>query len=114
MPTIIEIKRTCIACPSQWEGKLDNGNTIYIRYRWGAFTIGEGKTMDEAVWNQNLHIPYGDEFDGFMSNKTMIELVYETEYNFTTDIEEYLIDTNDEELKIDTRILDQLLKQIEE
>jgi len=45
------LERTCIACPSQWEGKTEDGRVIYIRYRHGYFSIGLGKTLDEAVWD---------------------------------------------------------------
>lgn len=29
--------RTCIACPSQWEGALEDGRFLYIRYRADKF-----------------------------------------------------------------------------
>lgn len=28
------LRRTCIACPSQWEGDVGGSGSIYIRYRW--------------------------------------------------------------------------------
>lgn len=46
---VIEIERTCGACPSQWEGRLDDDRHIYVHYRGGTFTIGTGRTIDDAV-----------------------------------------------------------------
>lgn len=42
-------RMTCSACPSQWEGKADDGRVIYVRFRHGEFTAGIGKTLDDAV-----------------------------------------------------------------
>ena len=68
MMKVKNIKNTCGACPSQWEGNLDDGRMIYIRYRWGYLSIrvsnnpsndvydavdGEevfGKQVDEGGW----------------------------------------------------------------
>lgn len=37
---IIEhLTQTCGACPSQWEGELEDGRMLYIRYRWGYLSI---------------------------------------------------------------------------
>lgn len=46
---IVELDQTCGAYPSQWEGKLDDGRHVYIRYRGGHGVVGIGKTADEAV-----------------------------------------------------------------
>ncbi len=109
MSLITQIRRTCIACPSQWEGKLNNGNHIYIRYRWGDFTIGEGKTINEAVNNQLIHVPYGDSLDGFMCNKTMVELIHETDYKFTKEIEQCLIQDEEQKIEIDPDMIYKIL-----
>lgn len=39
MIKVKNIKQTCYACPSQWEGKTDNGERVYVRYRWGNLSI---------------------------------------------------------------------------
>ncbi len=33
VPTInvLEVYRTCLACPAQWEGQSDDGQFVYIR-----------------------------------------------------------------------------------
>jgi hypothetical protein len=50
---VVEIKKTCQAYPAQWEGALDDGRKIYIRYRSGNLTlrVSRQKTWDvmEAV-----------------------------------------------------------------
>jgi len=55
MPTtrVSKLTQTCKGSPSQWEGLTDDGQFIYVRYRWGCLSIGSGKTMDEAVGNVN-------------------------------------------------------------
>ncbi len=35
----VELTNTCFACPSQWEGTLGDGRTVYIRFRWGYLSV---------------------------------------------------------------------------
>lgn len=70
-PAVVSLKKTCIACPSQWEGTLEDGRAIYARYRHGALSVGVGDDLKEAVRNswteEALYADYlGDGFDGFM------------------------------------------------
>jgi len=37
-----EIRQTCTACPSQWEGRTTDERPIYIRYRWGVLSVRLG------------------------------------------------------------------------
>jgi hypothetical protein len=65
------LTRTCLACPSQWEGALDDGRAIYVRYRHGELSVGIGGDIDDAVRNgmsdQALYAAdIGDGLDGFM------------------------------------------------
>jgi len=64
--------KTCEACPSQWEGQLDDDLYLYIRYRWGVLSVGIGETLDEAIGNRNFLEKVGDTFDGVMSTSTML------------------------------------------
>jgi hypothetical protein len=48
MIKITEIRRTCFACPAQWEGKCELG-CVYIRFRWGHLRVGLGPTVNDAV-----------------------------------------------------------------
>jgi hypothetical protein len=70
-PKVATLRKTCIACPSQWDGSLEDGRVIYARYRHGALSVGIGDDIDEAVRNgrtdEALYADYvGDGFDGFM------------------------------------------------
>lgn len=71
LPRVVALKKTCTACPSQWEGALEDGRVIYVRYRWGELSVGTGNDIDEAVHNgwtdDALYGDYtGDGFDGYM------------------------------------------------
>jgi hypothetical protein len=71
LPKLVALRKTCTACPSQWEGTLDDGRAIYARYRHGELSVGVGDDIDEAVTNSRtdaaLHADYiGDGLDGFM------------------------------------------------
>jgi hypothetical protein len=66
MVKVIEIRRTCFAYPSQWEGKTESGY-VYIRFRGGNLAVRSGSTLEEAVagpaifeWHE------ADEYGGFM------------------------------------------------
>lgn len=62
------LTQTCLACPSQWEGKTKGGKDIYIRYRHGSFRV---EIDGEIV----LHQSVGDGLDGLMSTDEMLKLV---------------------------------------
>jgi hypothetical protein len=71
LPQVVALKKTCTACPSQWEGALEDGRVIYVRYRWGELSVGIGNDIDEAVqngWTDGaLYGDYiGDGFDGYL------------------------------------------------
>lgn len=66
---ITEVTQTCGACPSQWEGKLEDSRTFYVRYRWGYLSVcvspGPTDSMDEAVRGEEVYgAQLGREFDG--------------------------------------------------
>lgn len=70
---------TCDACPSQWEGKLDDGRMFYCRYRWGTFYISVSdrptdRRLDAVSNNYIMEVEYGGEMDGCMSTEEMKEL----------------------------------------
>jgi len=71
---VIELSLTCDACPTQWEGKTDDGEFLYIRYRFGNLTVGLGKTIDEAVMNKIFEVPYGESLDGLLTATKMKKL----------------------------------------
>ena len=46
---VSELTMTCGECPTQWEGQLEDGRAIYIRYRWGELGVAVAATHDEAL-----------------------------------------------------------------
>lgn len=65
MVKITEIKRTCFAYPSQWEGKTEPGY-VYIRFRWGDLTVRHGPTIKDAVAAEPIFEWRDPDFGGFM------------------------------------------------
>lgn len=70
-PKVSALRKTCLACPSQWEGTLEDGRVIYARYRWGELSVGVGSDIDEAVhngWTEEALFAdqVGEGLDGFM------------------------------------------------
>lgn len=68
---VVEIRKTCYACPAQWEGKTADGRWVYVRYRWGYLSVSVGDTLDEAVdLTRSGKVLYetrtGDSFNGYM------------------------------------------------
>ena len=63
---VSNIAQKCTGHPTQWEGSMDDGQHIYVRYRWGCLSIGTGKTIEEAVRNSNnlFEKQLGDKRDG--------------------------------------------------
>lgn len=49
MTAVATLEHTCEACPSQWEGTLDDGTHFYVRYRGARLRIGFGPSVDAAV-----------------------------------------------------------------
>jgi hypothetical protein len=71
MTKVLPLKKTRLACPSQWEGDLEDGRAVYARFRHGHLSVGIGGTVKEAVGNaMSDQAPYegdiGDRSDGFM------------------------------------------------
>lgn len=70
-PRVLALKKTSPACPSQWEGVLEDGRVVYARYRHGKLSVGLGDDIHEAVRNgrsdEALYADHlGDGLDGFM------------------------------------------------
>jgi len=51
LPRVVDLKRTTWACPTQWEGRLEDGRTLYARCRHGELSVGIGAGLDAAVAN---------------------------------------------------------------
>jgi|SRR5271165_606113 len=66
MVKITEIRRTCFACPAQWEGKTDSGY-VYIRFRWGTLAVRSGSTIKDAIAGPTIfEWQDTDDYGGFM------------------------------------------------
>ena len=76
MITITEIKRTCWACPSQWEGKTKDGRAVYIRFRWGCLSVNVGKSIDDAIRNNRTIFEWQDKdrWNSLMENPQLVTL----------------------------------------
>jgi hypothetical protein len=66
MVKVIEIRRTCFAYPSQWEGKTKSGY-IYIRFRHGTLDVRSGSAIKDAVAGPTIFEWHDDdEYGGWM------------------------------------------------
>lgn len=84
MQKIKTIKKTCDACPSQWEGELEDGRNFYIRYRFGLLTVRFGKNVGDSAIDQKTsyqvyELTHGNSLDGYMTEEELQGL---TEYVF--------------------------------
>ena len=61
-----ELEGSYSVCPSQWYGKTINDEDIYVRYRYGTLSV---RKEDRVVFHKQI----GDEFDGVMDTKEMLE-----------------------------------------
>lgn len=50
MIIVKEIKMTCGACPSQWEGTTDDDRRVYVRYRYGRLSVKMGPPGNHDEW----------------------------------------------------------------
>lgn len=59
------VTMTCVACPAQWEGTLEDGRCVYVRYRGGWLSVGIGATSYEAIDDDDTFgTQIGDHYDG--------------------------------------------------
>jgi hypothetical protein len=69
---IMELVRTCSACPSQWEGIIKDEGLVYIRYRWGRLSIkftahGIDAVLGEEIFSKDI----GHDLDGLLTNEEL-------------------------------------------
>lgn len=72
-----KIVQTCSACPSQWEGLLDDGQYFYARFRGGHGTFSVGTSVDQAVCEWSV----GDWLNGSMYTEELFEVLVENGIN---------------------------------
>jgi hypothetical protein len=51
VPTVVALKQTTWACPTQWEGTLDDGRTLFAHCRRGELSVGVGDSVNHAIDN---------------------------------------------------------------
>lgn len=72
---VANIKQTCSACPSQWEGHTEDGRMFYIRFRWGGLSIEISeeptnviqKAMDILLFDEQI----SDSLDGILTEEEL-------------------------------------------
>lgn len=74
---VAELRLTCSASPSQWEGRLADGRPIYIRYRWGGLRVHFGPVggtvndaLDSTAWFDD---DAGEKMGGVISLAEVVE-----------------------------------------
>lgn len=78
MIKVVSVRRTCLACPSQFEGTTDKGEYVYARYRGGRMRVDVAP--DERAWSIAGHNTYtvyqesfGDPLDGYITFEELKE-----------------------------------------
>jgi len=79
---MIEKHRTCMACPSQWEGKLDDGRMFYMRYRHSHFSFEVSLKPTDDVYDAIdgelvVHVTTDEDDGGWMTDGEALELLKE-------------------------------------
>jgi hypothetical protein len=71
---LLDLRRTCESCPSQWEARTEDGEFFYARYRFGRLTYGTGRSCESAVEAslQSDGLRLGEALDGDMSTAQML------------------------------------------
>jgi hypothetical protein len=64
---IQELTQTCFACPSQWEGNFENGDSLYIRYRHSHLRVDRNGT---TIFEKDLKEDDG----GVMNTEEMLKI----------------------------------------
>lgn len=64
-------RKTCGACPSQWDIWTTDGQYIYARYRWGGLTLTleVGTPNSRILYAENI----GDGWNGVLSTQELID-----------------------------------------
>lgn len=79
---VVELEKTCYACPSQWEGRTDDGGYVYVRYRHGGLSVGFGGTLEDAIDDDTIYREIGDGDSGFMDADELKAAVPEVVWPF--------------------------------
>jgi len=76
-----KLDRTCIACPSQWEGRTVDDRAVYIRYRGGNLDLWISEPGAEDISFQPEELVFnwdeGPAFDGSLTYDQLVQIVYD-------------------------------------
>ena len=87
---IVELVLTCHAMPAQWEGRLEDNNYIYVRYRFDCLSFGVGATGNEACRNScgnYIETPGTGGSGGDMTTREMLAYLETEGFTFDGDPE---------------------------
>lgn len=75
------LQMTCSACPTQWKAKNEQGETVYIRYRFDCLTVNcpcpfvdDQATMDMGPQVFAMSGVTGEKYRGAMDTEEMLRL----------------------------------------
>lgn len=72
LPNVIELKKTCEAVPSQWEGQLaDQRGHVYIRYRFARLTAEITDLLGQRTTIFERHFEDRGQYSGSMEDDEM-------------------------------------------
>jgi hypothetical protein len=78
---VYNLRQTCDAYPSQWEGQIGEAGSIYIRYRWGILsarisrTASDAARRDEIIFDKDIGRETGDQLGGMLETQEMQEIL---------------------------------------
>ncbi len=73
MITVVSCEQTTTACPTQWEGKTDDGQRVYARYRGGRLAVYVGTDYPIAA-HRMFELSFGHPLDGSLNGATLAAL----------------------------------------
>jgi len=79
---VYDLCRTSVASPSQWEGRVGNHGSIYIRYRWGRLTVrlataaGDVSAPDTCIYDEDIGAGTVDRLGGFLETDQMQAMLH--------------------------------------
>lgn len=86
MKQIEFIEQTCIACPEQYEGRLDTGEWFYVRCRGGfqGIFVGTKKQVDKCDFDDYTATTLfpNDPYKGRFENNELQELFNKANINY--------------------------------
>lgn len=88
---VVWLAQTCGGCPAQWEGQIEDGRVLYVRYRYGRLTIQQSAQPSDdlldAVGGEFLmDESTGGEWDGWMEEAEMLRYLERVGLTFRREV----------------------------